>query len=435
MPYSAGSRTGSTIATPPATKPITTIATRDPFKLGEQEFRDHMPAHSSSSSPSPSSVSLSASSGASAGDEMDSEQAANLHRQNLERFRSSTRDYAIWGNDRYKQATARSFDHVVANNDEYKAALFDAARQCKPVILMFGAPSDPATRQIVENSLKDGRDRSCGQGVFVFVDLDRIDQNSSICRYAEGLIEKHGFPMTVCFTLRPGDEFNPARSDVPLYHQTGPVSSFKLLDAINRGTALMSGMQFLHLPVIKSLMPVVQIESAAADMTPPAAKQESLPASADWPNELSESAQLIQRAKAEGVDRKAAYELLRQAVKSADQADDYVMKSAARAELGFACMDWGFPEQGIAWLLDAGKKNPEIYLNSKFVARVKQCGLAPAAAEELLYEGMRNPTWYEENKKQALTRLLTSSSGELAKPISAVQDVTPVRQFPSPFSR
>lgn len=411
---------GTTVTT--VNPPVTNTLTKDPYRLGEQEFRDLNPMQNAAPSlPLPVRE---------ANEVEDSEDALQLSRQNLERFRHSTRDYAIWNLDRYKTATARSFDHVVCDNDEYKAALFDAARQRKPVVLMFGKSEDPATRQIVENSLKDARDRSGGQGVFVFVDLEATDPNSSIGRYAAGLTEKHGFPMMVCFTLRPGDEYNPARSDAPLYHQTGPVSSFRLIEAINRGVVLMNGLQFPDLPPIKAIMPVVQIESCAQER----AQEEPSKQAPDWRASLPESARLIEKARAVGVDRKSAYEILRQAIKVADH-EEAVMKAATRAELGFACLEWGFPEQGIAWLLDAGKKHPDIYLNIKFSDRVKQSKLSSAAAEELLYEGMRNPTWYEANKQQALARLLKPHTVELSKPASVeLPQVDTVSNFPSPFA-
>ena len=420
MLLNAGSRTGTTV-TPPATNTLT----KDPFRLGQQEFRDHHSAEARGGG-----VSLPVQPLTSEMEE--SEDSAQLNRQNLERFRHSTKDYAIWNLDRYKKATARAFDHVVCDNDEYKVALFDAARQRKPVVLMFGQSDDPATRQIVENSLKDARERSCGQGVFVFVDLEATDPNSSIGRYAAGLIEKHGFPMIVCFTLRPGDEYNPARSDTPLYHQTGPVSSLRLIEAINRGVVLMNGMQFPDLPPIKAIMPVVQIESEAENEC----ETDIVKPVPDWRVSLPESALLIERSRAAGVDRKSAYEILRQAIKVADHAEEDVMKGAARAELGFACLEWGFPEQGVAWLLDAGKKHPDIYLNLKFADRVKQSKLSAAAAEELLYEGMRNPVWYETNKKQALARLLKPHTVELSKPASVpLPEMATVSNFPSPFSK
>lgn len=410
----------------PANPPVTnTTLTKDPYKLGEQEFRDLNAAQSSVPSlPLPASA---------ASELEDSDDSLQLSKQNLERFRHSTREYAIWNIDRYNKATARAFDHVVCDNDEYKAALFDAARQRKPVVLMFGKSEDPATRQIVENSLKDARDRSCGQGVFVFVDLEATDPNSSIGRYAAGLTEKHGFPMMVCFTLRPGDEYNPARSDAPLYHQTGPVSSFRLIEAINRGVVLMNGMQFPDLPPIKAIMPVVQIETGATESVNK--ELESSKQAPDWRVSLPESALLIERARAAGVDRKSAYEILRQAVKVADRDEEAVMRAATRAELGFACLEWGFPEQGVAWLLDAGKKHPDLYLNLKFADRVKQSKLTSAAAEEFLYEGMRNPIWYESNKRQALARLLKPSKVELSKPASVeLPQIDTVSNFPSPFA-
>ncbi len=328
--------------------------------------------------------------------------SGDLTRQNLERFRISLKDYPKWDYDRQIRATTRTFHHRVTDGDNYKEALFDAARQRKPVVLMFGRSSDAATRQIVENSLKDARDRSGGQAVFVFIDMDEVDRDSPPGRYAAGVTEKHGFPMTLCFTMVPGDAYNPARSEVPTYHQTGPVTSERLHEAISRGKAAMALKEFPHVPLSESerpkerMQPRLTLSKETIQHLKPSGFQQDIP----------ESAQIVIEARAkQNDDKRASYELFCRAIACADQSGDSSQKAAARAELGLACIAWGFPEKGFAWVLDAGKIYPDIYRNEKFADRLRHTGLPPATTQLLLQEGQRNATWYEPNKDQAIERL------------------------------
>lgn len=337
------------------------------------------------------------------GSNQDTRGQGDLTRQNLERFRQSLKEYPRWDADRRRRAIGRVFHHNVTEGESYKEALFDAARQRKPVVLMFGKTSDPATRQVVENSLKDSRDRSGNQAIFVFIDMDEVDSDSPPGRYAAGVTGKHGYPITICFTMTPGDAYNPARSEVPGYHQTGPVTAERLHEAIGHGKLVMANRDFPHVPLAEADRPR---ERTQAKLTLSRELIQQLKPTAEPAREIPYSAQLVMEARSlQKEDKKTSYELFCQAIAVADQSSDASLKSAARAELGIACIGWKFPEKGFAWLLDAGKCYPDVYRNEKFADRLRQAGLPPATIQILLQEGQRNPTWYESDKEQAIERL------------------------------
>lgn len=96
-------------------------------------------------------------------------------------------------------------------------------------------------------------------------------------------------------------------------------------------------------------------------------------------------------------DRNTAFGLYKQAIDMADRTGDRPMQATARVELGLAVINWGMPEAGFKWLLDAGAKNPGLYdnrVNQSYTNRLKSAGIPDSAINMLFANGQRDPNWH-----------------------------------------
>jgi hypothetical protein len=307
-------------------------------------------------------------------------------RQQLEQFRRQVANYPQWDATRYQAAVSTAFDRVVTNNNDYMASLYEAASQNKPVVMLIGKGSDPASRQVIENSMRQLHARSGRDALCVFVDMDRVDRNSAIGKYAFENMPRKGQepPFTMVFGLSRGDAANPVKADGPSFYRMGPVEGNGAAEAVSRLKLQMEGRFNLPRPDV----------SPRPDL-PPRPDVNPNPNQID-PRIQEAFAKALVQAQSQ-TDKESSYKAYKQAVDIADSARNPLLQSAARVELGLACIRWGFKETGFKWIMDGGAKNPDLYNNQKnapFRNRLEQAGIPHNAVEMLIQSGQRDPNWH-----------------------------------------
>lgn len=350
-------------------------------------------------------------------------------KQKLEKFRNQVRNYPGWDATRRQRAVSNTFDRLVSNNDDYLATVNDAASQNKPVVMLIGSSSDPATRHLIENSLREARSQNGRDALYAFVDLDKIDKNSAIGRYALENMPKKGQepPFTMVFGLSRGDAANPVKADAPSFYTMGPADARSINESVSRLRLQMSGrFQGTDLPPQTNTSPEKPLNPQAPD-----------------PRLQEAIAMALVQAQRQP-DKESAYKLYKQAVDIADSGRNPQLQAAARVELGLACINWGHKETGFKWILEAGAKNPELYKEDKnqpYKERLKDAGLSQAGINMLIERGKEDPLWHQKDK-EAVKKLEATMSPtaplptnpELPRPITPATSPSPHLR-PSPFRR
>lgn len=102
--------------------------------------------------------------------------------------------------------SAREYDSAVKRNfrfteKDYDRALYTAAREGKPVVLVFGGKNVPDSQKLLNQSFPGGamNDRA----VTVYVDMDRVDRNSNIGRFVDRNVRNSNLAYTMVFSLSP----------------------------------------------------------------------------------------------------------------------------------------------------------------------------------------------------------------------------------------
>ncbi len=294
----------------------------------------------------------------------------------------------------FDQTVKQVFDQAVTNKEDYKQALFGAAADRKPVVMVFGRSSDPESRQLVETAIKQARAGDSGQkAMFAFVDLDKVDPNSAIGRYGNEYIDRnYGSPFTMVFTQKQGVGKTPVIPEPALFYQRGQLDGDRIGAAIAQAQEIQSQREFADLP-----------DNFRRDRS----------STADAP--LKNIEDLLKQANKPELTNQQQYDLYRQAIDAADKLNRPEVSGATRMELGLACIRWGAGHQsggdtqkasqsfetGAQWLLDAGHVNPRIYQDPQFIARLKNSDLPGTAAEELLTRGQQNSDWYRPTQAEA----------------------------------
>ncbi|MBX9686718.1 MAG: hypothetical protein K2X27_08450 [Candidatus Obscuribacterales bacterium] len=356
-------------------------------------------------------------------------------KQRAELFRQRVKNYPQWDAARYQRAVGGTFDRLVTNNDDYMQAVTDAAAQNKPVVMMIGRGSDPASRHVIENSLKESRDKNGRDAVYVFVDMDRVDRNSAIGKYAFENMPAKGQepPFTMVFGMSKGDARSPVRAEAPSSYRMGPVDAAQITEAVSRLKYQMGGRFDSSLP-----RPQVNPQPGPFDRptnpkpeNPFGGKPEQAPRLDPRVEEAFGKALL--QAKQEQ-DKERSYKSYKQAIDIADSIKNPALQAAARVELGMACVNWGFAETGFKWIMEAGAINPGLYDSSRnqaFKERLSQGGVNSSAQELLLSNGQRDPLWFQKDG-DAAKKLDAALKAGLSKPTSPYLDLQPIPARPQP---
>ena len=338
----------------------------------------------------------------------------------MERFRNQVKNYPQWDAARYQRAVGGTFDAVVNNNDDYMAVVNAAASQNKPVVMLIGSGSDPASRHVIENSMKEAKSRNGRDAVYAFVDLDRVDKNSSIGRYALENMPRQGQepPFTMVFGMSRGDARNPVRADAPTYYTMGPPETAAVNEAVSRLKLQMTG-QFSNLP---------RPDQLPNPTTRPDAPVQPDTRAVDQRTQESIAMALIQ-AQRTG-DKESSYKLYKQAVDLADGSKNPLLQAATRTELGIACLNWGHKETGYKWIMEGASKNPDFFndqKNQQFKERLTQAGVPAASINMMIENGKRDPIWHTKDRDAG-----KKVEAAAATPVAPAPFVNPFAPGPRP---
>ncbi len=311
-------------------------------------------------------------------------------RKRLEQLRKETQNYPQWDAARYQRSVANTFNRTVNDNNDYMNSLHDAASQNKPVVMLIGRSSDPATRHVIENSMKETHNKTGNDAVYVFVDMDRVDKNSAIGKYAFENMPRKGQepPFTMVFGLSKGDASNPVRADGPSFYGMGPVDQKGVAEAVSRLKLQMNRRFDLPRPQDQQSNPFPKPDVPA-------------PFKPGDPKATEACVMALQQAQQQK-EAKDSYQFYKQAISIADSTADPRLQSATRVELGLACLNWGFGETGFKWIMEGMAKNPDTFDNQKnqgLKDRVAQSGVPQLVLEEMISKGKQDPYWWEKDKE------------------------------------
>lgn len=121
----------------------------------------------------------------------------------------------------------------IIEKEGYKTNLFDAAGQKKPVVMTFYRSGDPGSGEHL-NAIALAKHQSNGAAEFMCVDLDKVDPNSAIGKYAhEKIAGKYKTPLTMVFTQGKGDEKTPVVPNKPGYYKQGNIDESSFAQLMN----------------------------------------------------------------------------------------------------------------------------------------------------------------------------------------------------------
>lgn len=109
--------------------------------------------------------------------------------------------------------TNNDFNSSVKNNfnytqDNMKDAFAQAAREGKPLVVMFGSEVTQDTKQLIEGTMPGAKNRK--DAVYMFVDRSKLDPNSELGRFAASNIGNTNWAYTGIFALKPGENGRPS---------------------------------------------------------------------------------------------------------------------------------------------------------------------------------------------------------------------------------
>lgn len=283
-----------------------------------------------------------------------------------------------------------SKDHQVTNADNYRDNLFGAAEKRKPVVMTFGRSSDPACRQHLEAAEK-AKKLAGDKAEFVFVDLDKVDPNSAIGKYAhEQIAAKYTTPLTMVFNQGQGDDGKGVKPERPSHWQTGMLSEQALLRGIDAAA-----------PVQKERQIKTGRENGGTTDNTTIAKrlidESAKPFDQQKPDEL-----------VKGLDSKERAKAFWDAITAAEAMNNPKRAAQVRAMVGLALVNWGAEAaksgdtaqaekryiNAVDSILLAGVKDPEIYKSPSFQKALRESVLPGTAADFVLSEGEKNPKWF-----------------------------------------
>lgn len=89
-----------------------------------------------------------------------------------------------------------------------KDAFAQAAREGKPLVVMFGSEGTQDTKQLIEGTMPGAKNKQ--DAVYMFVDRSKLDPNSELGRFAASNIGNTNWAYTGVFALKPGQNGEPS---------------------------------------------------------------------------------------------------------------------------------------------------------------------------------------------------------------------------------
>ncbi|MBA3992971.1 MAG: hypothetical protein C0469_05530, partial [Cyanobacteria bacterium DS2.3.42] len=307
--------------------------------------------------------------------------------------------------DQYDAAVKGACKYTDQNYDQ---ALKDAAAKGQPVVAVFGSRNTPDTQKLLATIAAAQKNGAEG-ATYVYIDMDRVAQNpnSNLAKFVDQNIRGHNLAHTIMFTQRPDAAGNPIPESAMMTAWGGRDQiQATLRDHVKYGQDAMKGRQFNVKPSDE-----VAPKADVVEQTRPAATKnadllkdiqsglEDGKKATDWKEgekhylkairaadqvdqtavkaDMAKTQEAIKAAQAKG-DQTQVTELQKQA-QQLQTLQDAAWKT--RMEFGFNCMKWNpnYKDVGEQWLMSAGDRNPNMYMNPEFRARLRDAGYTPQA--------------------------------------------------------
>ncbi|MBX9693081.1 MAG: hypothetical protein K2Z81_11900, partial [Cyanobacteria bacterium] len=138
-------------------------------------------------------------------------------RDNLVIVDGNNRGTPGWpSNAEYNASIGRSFQFTDQNLNE---AMARAAREGKPLVMVFGSMNTRDTRGLLDNVIPAARNNT--DAIFVYVDRSRLNPNSELGRFAQRELGNTNWAYTGIFTVRPGSNGEPQLDGNPVANTWG----------------------------------------------------------------------------------------------------------------------------------------------------------------------------------------------------------------------
>lgn len=320
-----------------------------------------------------------------------------------------------WSQSQFDRAVRNTYRYTDQNYDE---ALYAAAREGKPIVVSFGSRRLQDTQRLVEQTIPQAQ-RSNPNAIYVFIDLDRVDRNSAIGRYADRNVRNEGLPYTTVFSMVPGQDGRP-QPESPLMTAWGSRSQIASLINQHIGYGLNNMRRYRGQFRVPQARPREQARREENADDPFSRANEARRESSETrrEREVRERPASAERQQLEGIlqdlnsaaqcrEWRQAEEYYRRAISAAERINPQTLeerrqtlqsqmaaearnsspnpnrtrelsqemtivqrlqeaRSFTCANLGLACIRWGFREVGEEWLAEAALRDPNIFGKQTF---------------------------------------------------------------------
>lgn len=294
-------------------------------------------------------------------------------------------------------------------DQNYDQALKDAAAKGQPVVAVFGSKDTPDTQKLL-NTVAAAAKNGAADATYVYIDMDRVAQNpnSGLAKFVDANVRGHNLAHTIVFTQKPDAAGNPVPEPAMMSTWGGREQIQGMLSQhVKYGQDAMKGRQFNVKP------------SDAGDGTAPKADAQEKAKPAEKNNaELLKDIDSGLEAGKNAKDWREGEKAYIQAIRAADKVDQNALKAdiakaqdakkvaegtgdqtkikelqtqidqmqklqdaawKTRMEFGFACMKWNqnYKDIGEQWLMSAGDRNPNMYMDPAFRNRLRDAGYTP----------------------------------------------------------
>lgn len=351
-----------------------------------------------------------------------------------------------WLPEEYEQAIQNTFDFT---QESYNEALYTAARLGLPVVAVFGSIATVDTRKMITELIPKAQQSGSNNAIYLYIDLDKIDPQSPVGVYVNNSsLRSEQVVFTSTFAMHPGPNGEPTPDSALMTAWGGRDDIAQLLpEYIGYGCEHMrQHLGNFRVPLEcpaeaedETLKWRAQVfENASSDLT--TIRKELEQAAKSKTLVMAEQHYHQAMAKADGAassafnNQKILLDLIREEEAKPVQ-DESLLSSLAqeeqllrdlqnarsftRANLGLACMGYGFYEVGARWLVEAAKRDTSMLDDQRFLSVLaRKC---PGDKLEVLLQIIR---------REASTRDTTQSTTHDTATLSIAELFTGVQKKP-----
>lgn len=303
----------------------------------------------------------------------------------------------VYDDERRERQLERTFgkEHRITDKDNYRENLWGAAENKKPVVMLFGRGSDTNSGVVID-ALDRAKKQHGSKADFMYVDLDKVDPNSAIGKYARGHIGRDfGTPMTLVFTQKQGQGRTPVIPERPMHWQRGPLNEERLNRAIEEAVR------------IQNQREIKTGRERKPDAAPEPEKQKQKTKPEDV---IAESLKPIKDQKPEdlfkGMSREERFAVIQDSIARVDALRNPRASAQIRSTIALGVFGLGteaasqnkpdeareFFLEGSEHVMSAGIFNKDIYNYPQFAQRLRDT-MPGTAGDALIQKGKDNPRW------------------------------------------